>query len=115
MPPASFWFPLIKLVKRGTTDLQCSRQGLGPPDQSRVAQAEADLEKVFKVYDKALSTQQYLAGDDLTLVDIFHVPNASALKNFGYGGLFEKYSHVNSWLSRLQQRQAWIEASTLAG
>lgn len=79
-------------------------KGLGPPDEARVAQAEADLDTVFALYDKILAKQKYLAGDDLTLVDLFHLPNASALKEVGYKGTFEKYPKVDKWFKGLQER-----------
>jgi len=90
-------------------------KGLGPPDEARVAQAEADLDEVFAYYDKVLAKQKYLAGDELTLVDLFHLPNGSALKAFGYKGTFEKYSNVDKWFTGLQERESWVKAAALAG
>lgn len=79
-------------------------KGLGPPDEARVAQAEANLDEVFAYYDKVLAKQKYLDGDGLTLVDLFHLPNGSALKAFGYRGTFEKYPNVDEWFTGLQER-----------
>lgn len=90
-------------------------KGFGPPDEARVAQAEADLDDVFAYYDKVLAKQKYLAGDQLTLVDLFHLPNGSALKSFGYKGTFEKYSNVDKWFTELQERETWVKAAALAG
>ncbi|PNS14885.1 Glutathione S-transferase 3 [Sphaceloma murrayae] len=88
---------------------------LGAPDQALVAKYEADLESVLVYYDELLSTQSYLAGDELTLVDLFHLPNAGGLKDIGYGEMFKKYPHVDAWLSKLQDRETWKEASLIAG
>ncbi len=71
-------------------------KGLGPPDEARVAQAEANLDEVFAYYNKVLAKQKYLAGDRLTLVDLYHLPNGSALKAFGYKGTFES---IRMWMS----------------
>ncbi|KAK3170553.1 Glutathione S-transferase hmp2 [Lepraria neglecta] len=90
-------------------------KGLSPPDKARVAQAEADLDEVFAYYDKVLAKQKYLAGDELTLVDLFHLPNGSALKAFGYKGTFEKYPNVDKWFTGLQERETWVKAAALAG
>jgi glutathione S-transferase len=90
-------------------------KGLGPPDQTRVAQAEADLDTVLAVYDNILATKEYLAGDELTLADLFHLPNGSALKAFGYRELFAKYPNVDKWFAGLQERETWIKATALAG
>lgn len=90
-------------------------KGLGPPDEARVAQAEAGLDQVFAYYDEVLAKQKYLAGDELTLVDLFHLPNGSALKAFGYKGTFEKYPNVDKWFTGLQERETWVKAAALAG
>ena len=90
-------------------------KGLGPPDEARVAQAGAGLDEVFAYYDTVLAKQKYLAGDELTLVDLFHLPNGSALKAFGYKGTFEKYPNVDKWFTGLQERETWVKAAELAG
>jgi glutathione S-transferase len=90
-------------------------KGLGPPDEVRVAQAEADLDMVLGVYDKILANQKYLAGNEVTLADIFHLPNGSALQAFGYTTIFEKYEHVNKWFKDLQQRDTWVKTASLMG
>ncbi|EPE33962.1 Thioredoxin-like protein [Glarea lozoyensis ATCC 20868] len=63
-------------------------QNLGPPDLQRVAQAEADLRAVFKVYEDILGKQRYLAGDEISLVDLFHLPHLEALWVGGYEGIW---------------------------
>ncbi|KAI4119313.1 MAG: hypothetical protein LQ338_007297 [Usnochroma carphineum] len=88
---------------------------LGPPDEARVAQAEADLDEVFAYYDKLLAQQKYLAGNEITVVDLFHLPNGSALKAFGYKATFEKYPNVDKWFTGLQKRETWVKAAAVAG
>ncbi|KAM5448539.1 Glutathione S-transferase hmp2 [Microsporum audouinii] len=90
-------------------------KGLGPPDEARVAQAEADLDTALAIYDKILSRQEFLAGDELTLADLFHLPNASALWAFGYQDTFKKYANVVKWFESLQRRETWVKATALAG
>ncbi|KAK2867948.1 Glutathione S-transferase hmp2 [Arthroderma sp. PD_2] len=89
-------------------------KGLGPPDEARVAEAEAGINTVFAVYDKILAKQKYLAGNELTLVDLFHLPSGSALKKSGYEETFEKYPNVDKWFKGLQERETWPKASALA-
>ncbi|OJK01899.1 hypothetical protein ASPACDRAFT_1853938 [Aspergillus aculeatus ATCC 16872] len=85
------------------TELVIERaKGLSPPDQARVRQAEADLDHVFAVYEEILGRQKYLAGDELTLADLFHLPLASTLKAFGYQAVFERYPSVDRWFKGLQ-------------
>ncbi|KAF3490484.1 glutathione S-transferase [Arthroderma uncinatum] len=90
-------------------------KGLGPPDEVRVAQAEAAFDTTFAIYDRILAKQKYLAGDELTLVDLFHLPNASALKAHGYQHVFDKYPNVDKWFTGLQERETWIKATALTG
>ena len=90
-------------------------KGLGPPDHSRVEQAEKDLEKTLAVYDKILAKQQYLAGDEVTLADLFHLPNGAALVSSKYKEMFAKYPNVNKWFKGLQQRETWVKAAAEAG
>ncbi|WEW56273.1 Glutathione S-transferase hmp2 [Emydomyces testavorans] len=105
-----------ELVIKKVSKRRWSRmKGLGPPDEARIAQAESDLDTVFAVYDNILAKQKYLAGDELTLADLFHLPNASALKAFGYQKTFEKYPNVDKWFESLQERETWIKATALAG
>ncbi|OAA60530.1 Glutathione S-transferase protein [Niveomyces insectorum RCEF 264] len=89
-------------------------KGLGVPDEARVAQAEADLETVLAVYDEILARQKYLAGDEVTLADLFHLPNAAALKAGKWRETIEKYPHVDKWLAGLQARSAWPKAAAEA-
>lgn len=90
-------------------------KNLGPPDLARVAQAEEDLDTVFAVYDKILAKHEYLTGDELTLADLFHLPNAAALKAGGYKATFEKYPNVDRWFQGLQERETWTKAAAIAG
>ncbi|KAJ5387433.1 Glutathione-S-transferase [Penicillium cosmopolitanum] len=91
------------------------KKGLGPPDEARVAQAEKDLNTVLAVYEKILAEQKYLAGDELTLADLFHLPNGAALKSGRWKGAFEKYPNVDKWFRQLQGRETWVKAAAEAG
>ncbi|WRT70475.1 uncharacterized protein IL334_007473 [Kwoniella shivajii] len=54
-----------------------------PTNQILVESYKRTLEKTFKGYEKILSRQPYLAGDKLTVVDLFHIPNAHWLWTVG--------------------------------
>ncbi|KAK7699352.1 Glutathione S-transferase hmp2 [Botryosphaeria dothidea] len=89
-------------------------KGLGTPDEARVAQAEKDLGTVLAAYDKILAEQKYLAGDELTLADLFHLPNGAALKGGKWREVFNKYPNVDKWFKGLQEREAWVKAAAEA-
>lgn len=82
---------------------------------ARVAQAEADLDNVLAVYDKILAKQKFLVGDEVTLADLFHLPNGAALKAGKWKSVFEKYEHVARWFKGLQETEAWLKAAEVAG
>lgn len=42
-----------------------------------MAQAERDLETVLAYYEGILQRQRYLAGESLSLADLFHLPNGA--------------------------------------
>ncbi|KAM3078139.1 Glutathione S-transferase hmp2 [Clarireedia jacksonii] len=90
-------------------------KGLGAPDEARVAQAESDLDAVLAFYDKILSKQKYIAGDELTLADLFHLPNGAALMSGKWKELFSKYANVDRWFKQLQERETWLKAAAEAG
>ncbi|PLN83293.1 glutathione S-transferase [Aspergillus taichungensis] len=90
-------------------------KGLGTPDMDRVAQAEQELDAVLAIYDKKLATQKYIAGDELTLADLFHLPNGAALMAGKWKELFEKYPNADKWFKELQGRETWVKAAAEAG
>ncbi|KAF9001507.1 glutathione S-transferase [Cyathus striatus] len=58
------------------------------------------------VYDKILSKQKYMAGDSLTLVDLFHLPYANLLAAAGSNVMLEK-PNVARWFNDIKSRPAW--------
>lgn len=53
-------------------------KGLGPPDEARVKEAESALDTTLSFYEEILSKQKYLTGDEISLTDLFHLPNGAA-------------------------------------
>ena len=89
-------------------------KGLGLPDEARVAQAESDLDTVLAWYDKILAKQKYIAGDELTLADLFHLPNGAALKAGKWKEVFAKYPNADKWFKGLQESETWLTAAAEA-
>ncbi|KAI0701449.1 glutathione S-transferase [Cerioporus squamosus] len=77
-------------------------------DKAAVERLTASLESKLAVYDTILGKSKYLAGDELTLADLFHLP---------YGSLFpqqnidflesEKYPNVARWWKDISGRASW--------
>jgi len=87
---------------------------LGGPDEAIVAKYTASLEDTLKVYDGILSKQAYLAGDELTLADLYHLPYAVMNKQTGFAELYDKYPHVTKWLDGLVKREGWTKVEEIS-
>jgi len=68
------------------------------------------LDKKLDVYEKILSKQKYIAGDEFTLADLFHIPYGSLLPRVeftvletGAGGR----TNVARWWKDITSRPSW--------
>ncbi|KAI0284822.1 glutathione S-transferase [Russula brevipes] len=78
-----------------------------PIDEESVKELLPVLESKLDVYEAILSKQKYLAGDEVTLADLFHLPHGSTVfDHFGYGGL-DKRPNVQRWWKAISSRPAW--------
>jgi len=81
------------------------RQGL-PPNQEAFDKHIADLSGKLDVYDKTLSKQKYLLGDEISLVDFYHLPIGSYLGKLG-SNVLETKPNVARWMKDLTSRESW--------
>lgn len=86
-------------------------KGLGDADETLVAKYMAELDGVLAVYDGILAKQKYLAGDEVTLADLFHLSYGKMVKELGGAELFGKYGNVDQWFSALEKRNTWIKVN----
>ncbi|KAK0220077.1 glutathione S-transferase [Armillaria fumosa] len=75
---------------------------------SRVLSAKLD------VYDNILSRQIYITGDNLTLVDLFHIPYTVELEEAGCDIMYSK-PNVARWWRVLLARESWKAVATTIG
>ena len=80
-------------------------------NEIQLAKHAEELDATLKVYDTILAKQAYLAGDELTLADLFHLPYGEMGKELGYGELFEKYENVKRWFEGMEGRESWVKAN----
>ena len=69
------------------------------------------LESKLDAYEKILGKQAYLGGENLTLADLFHLPNGSWVKKW-YPEVFEKRPNVSRWWRSLEERPAWVSVDS---
>lgn len=90
----------MPLSKAGTVDLPsfCSQLRFtgAKPDEAFFETQITELGKKLDVYEKILSKQKYLAGNEVTLADLFHLPYASLLPQTG-SQVIEERPNVARW------------------
>ncbi|KAH8168917.1 glutathione S-transferase domain-containing protein [Sarocladium implicatum] len=77
-----------------------------PTDDAVVQEALKSLEAFFDVAEGFLSQQDWMAGDEFTLVDIFYIPLVERLVQVGHGDLVTSRKAVNAWWERATSRPA---------
>ncbi|KAJ7244093.1 glutathione S-transferase [Mycena rebaudengoi] len=77
------------------------------PDETAVATALAGLAATLEVYERILGTQKFLAGDEFTLVDLFHVAFGAPLAAIGCDLMTTSGPNVARWWADVLGRPAW--------
>ncbi|KAJ7443704.1 glutathione S-transferase [Mycena latifolia] len=78
-----------------------------PADKEVVDAQLAILDKKLDAYDVILGKHRYVAGETLTLADIFHMPYAPLLATGGVG-IMTKKPNVARWYNELTGRPSWL-------
>ncbi|KAH7156359.1 glutathione S-transferase [Dactylonectria macrodidyma] len=81
--------------------------GFGPGDQAVIKTKLDALDTALQGYERILSQQRYLAGDEITLADLFHLPFGGLVEPLGFGELVAKYPAVEKWWNGLKGRESW--------
>jgi glutathione S-transferase len=77
-------------------------------DEAQVKKHNDTLGAKLDVYEKILSKQKYLAGNECTLADLHHLPYGAKLYSVGYGHLIDSRPHVKKWWDELTSRPSWL-------
>ncbi|KAI6154597.1 glutathione S-transferase-like protein [Pisolithus tinctorius] len=76
-------------------------------DEVKVKVLLDNLNAKLDAYEVILGEQPYLAGEDVTLADLFHLPYGTiAIEELGYNVL-ENRPNVARWWKAISSRQAW--------
>ncbi|KAF5371660.1 hypothetical protein D9758_003542 [Tetrapyrgos nigripes] len=73
------------------------------PSMTSLSRLSAKLD----AYEKILAEQKYMGGDELTLVDLFHLPSGSLLATAGSDLLTSKGPNVTRWWNDISSRESW--------
>ncbi|XEV01409.1 hypothetical protein FSHL1_006696 [Fusarium sambucinum] len=78
-----------------------------PGQTHKLMLRKALLKTTLEHYDRVLDKQDYLAGENYSLVDLFHVPWLGFLRNrLQLGGEIDSRKNVAAWAERITQRPA---------
>ncbi|QKX58037.1 uncharacterized protein TRUGW13939_05157 [Talaromyces rugulosus] len=83
------------------------RAQLGEPDEALAKKNLDLLDTNLAVYEKILSKQKYLAGDEITLADLYHLPYGVEAWEVGLRDVVNKYPHVTRWFESIESRSSW--------
>ncbi|RLN15620.1 hypothetical protein C2845_PM02G38310 [Panicum miliaceum] len=77
-------------------------------------QRKKDLEKLLDIYEQRLEEARYLAGDNFTIADLSHLPNADRLASDPRSRrLFDSRKNVSRWWSDVSSRETWQYVKSL--
>jgi glutathione S-transferase len=77
-----------------------------PCDEAVVLGALRSVEMFFDVAERLLQHQEFMAGKDFTLVDIYYIPLIQRLFACGYGDVILSRKAVSAWWDRCINRPA---------
>jgi len=77
------------------------------PDETRVKYLIEQLEGKLDGYERLLAKSKYLAGDHITLPDLFHLPHGSLLSACGVD-IAKGRLNVARWWNDVSSRESWI-------
>ncbi|KAH7098213.1 glutathione S-transferase [Auriculariales sp. MPI-PUGE-AT-0066] len=76
-------------------------------DEERVSLLYQQLEPKLDGYERILSQAKYLAGDTLTIADLFHLPYGHLLESGIGSDVLQKRPNVARWWNELMALPAW--------
>ncbi|RHZ56276.1 glutathione S-transferase family protein [Aspergillus thermomutatus] len=82
-------------------------KGHGETDEARVKTLLSQLDLTLQGYERVLSKQKYLAGDQVTFADLAHLPYGVFVEQFGFADLIAKYPHFQKYWEGLKARESW--------
>ena len=77
-----------------------------PTDEAVVSEALRSVGAFFDVAERLLQHNDYMAGKDFTLVDIYYIPLIQRLFMCGYGDVILSRKAVSAWWDRCMSRPA---------
>ncbi|KXN85257.1 Glutathione S-transferase F12 [Leucoagaricus sp. SymC.cos] len=83
----------------------------GETDPVKLEQLTNSLGKNLDVFEKILSKQKYIAGDELTIADFYFLPGGSSLA-IGGVTMIQDRPNLKRWFNEISSRPSWQKAQT---
>ncbi|KXN80713.1 Glutathione S-transferase F12 [Leucoagaricus sp. SymC.cos] len=91
-----------------------NRKYFGMPTDTKAAEeAKKALFINLDIYETILSKQKYIAGNELTIADIIHIPVAARLVQEVGLNIGEGRPNVYRWVSEIIARESWAKAKEI--
>ncbi|KAG8945085.1 hypothetical protein FRC04_001246 [Tulasnella sp. 424] len=81
-----------------------------PSDENKFQKHVETLNAKIDGYERMLTKHKYLAGDEITLADLWHLPFGEEVEKFA-PQIFESHPKFNAWWQALKSRPSWIKAN----
>jgi len=78
-----------------------------PENKEVVESSIKELGLRLDIYDQILSKQKYIAGDEITLADFYHVPFGLILGEEAGCNILETKPNVARWFKEISTRPSW--------
>ncbi|KAJ6607570.1 glutathione S-transferase [Mycena sp. CBHHK59/15] len=80
----------------------------GTTNPDEVTRLTAQLAGMMDAYEQILSKTKYLAGDHITLADLYHLPYAEMITNRLKSDVITARPNVARWFQDISTRPSWI-------
>ncbi|KAH7926060.1 glutathione S-transferase, partial [Leucogyrophana mollusca] len=87
-------------------ELKFTKMYGGKTDEARVVTLRSTLSAKLDAYEAILAKQKYLAGNEVTLADLFHLPYGSVILGIGVDEFTSRPS-VARWWNDITSRPSW--------
>ncbi|KAF5345700.1 hypothetical protein D9758_013044 [Tetrapyrgos nigripes] len=80
-----------------------------PKNEANYNEAIKALDAKLDGYERILAKQKYLAGNELTMIDLFHLPSGARLALGGSDILTSKGPNIARWWKDISSRESWAQ------
>ena len=84
----------------------------GKTDEAIVAKHAEKAVQGLDIMDARLAKNQFLAGDEFTLADVFFIPYFALVLHTPEGALLTSRPNIAAWWKRVSERPSWIKTQT---